>query len=262
MADSEVVESSLNYEEVPDYVSGEPVWYQENRLYLAYAERSQEKLNGFLNAWSSSSKPRSEDDLIELPDAIRHTYLVFEDFYQPHRLERIGDPEWGVDQFKDASRFIVQTSLRVVVSDRVAETGELYEALDSARYVFELQEFRPLIQGPVKSLYLTKFYENLMSHFLGSDELPVGHDGVMSTSKAVGESEKRQEFLNTSLKIYHGHWGGWRLGTDPTVTTIQFNDDFTHAVVHFTLVYQGGEARYKRRGDKWVLIKSELTWIT
>jgi hypothetical protein len=30
---------------------------------------------------------------------------------------------------------------------------------------------------------------------------------------------------------------------------------------HFKIVFEGGEANYRRNGDKWELIESYLTWI-
>jgi hypothetical protein len=249
------------YEDVSSYKKGEPDWYQDHRLNKAYIEQSKVKLSVFLEAWSEISTSHTTHQKSEFPRVFRHAYEIFEDFYQPHNLERIGDPEWGTKQFSKVSYFVVQSKVNVIVTNNLVKdkfgNNSSPTILDAT-----MNNFRPQIKGNIKALFLDDYHSLIIDKFLGQEEIPAGHAGIMSTSKAVGESQKRQDFLNQFLKIYHGHWGGWILETDPTVTKINFNKKYDRAVVYFSLVYEGGEAVYERKNNKWVLIKSELTWIT
>lgn len=257
----DLTEYEVEYPEAPPYKKGEPISHQEDRLYRAYLDGSKKKLGDFFVAWADRSKPISEKHLEKLPVAFRHAYKIFEDFYQPKNLGRIGNPEWGTEQFSHVTYFITQPTIRILVTDKVIEEINSNSFTDSIYYA-ELKNFQPRIKGGTKALFLDDYHGPLIEGFLGSEELPMGHNGIMSTSKAIGESEKKQKFINQYVQIYHGHWGGWRFATDPTISTINFNKSFTKAIVHFSLVYQGGEAIYEYENRKWVLRKSELTWIT
>ncbi len=254
-------EHKVEYEDVPSYKKGEPEWYQEHRLNKAYLEQSKLKLSEFFRGWSKVSTAHTDKQIEGLPQAFHYAYNIFEDFYQPHNLKRIGDPEWGTEQFSKVSYFIVQSEINVVVTNEIIK--DPFEN-NSSITIFDgtMNNFKPQIKGNIKALFLDGNHSYILKKFLGNEEVPVGQNGIMSTSKAVGESEKRQGFLNQYLKIYNGHWGGWKLVTDPTVTKINFNKNYDRAVVYFSLVYEGGEAIYEKKNGKWVFIKSQLTWIT
>ena len=254
-------EYKIEYKDVPSYEKGEPIWYQEHRLYRSYLDHSESRLSQFFLGWSQRSIPITDKNLEKLPAAFQHAYAIFEDFYQPKNLGRIGDPEWGKDQFSKVSYFITQPTIDVVVTKNIVKDIHS-NGFSNSIYSATLKDFRPRIKGDTKALFLDDYHSYLIKEFLGDEEIQAGHSGIMSTSKAVGESERKQKFLNQYVQIYHGHWGGWRFATDPTITVINFNEKFEKAVVHFSLVYQGGEAEYKFKGGKWILVKSELTWIT
>ncbi len=255
---SETVE--IKYEQVPNYKSGEPYYYQEHRLFRSYLDNSDEKLTDFFNGWKKSSNSISKSELEEVPSIVKSAYEIFEDFYQPKNLTRIGKPEWGPDQFKHVSYLIVQNSLNIIITNKL-ETEPFNSNITSILDI-TINNLRPNVKGDTPALYLTEQYKTSLSHFLGSEEYPLGHGGIMVPARAKGESKKRQQHINKFLQIYHGHWGGWNYITDPTVSSINFNSSLNKAIVHFSLVYEGGYAIYILKKGKWILRESKLTWIT
>ncbi len=250
-----------NCESLPGFAAGEEEQLQENRLHCAYEKNSQPELTVFLDAWVEESSPISPEELAELPEAIRHAYAIFENFYNPKALDRIGNPEWGADQFAHARYFIAQSAIAVSVTDKLPDAPDFsYDDPTLSRW--DIDDFRPRATSEVPLCLLSERYATLIERFLGSKELPPGHNGIMSTSEAEGESLLRKTFMNQQLQIYHGHWSGWNLITGPDVGQIVFNSDLSRAMVYFSLVYEGGEALYERDGEKWVLVQSRLTWIT
>ncbi len=254
-------QKTFEYEDVPKYQSGEPEWQQEHRLYRAYLDECETRLADFYSGWADQSQPISKSDYQQLPAVFQHAYDIFEDFYQPKNLARIASPEWGTEQFSKVRYLVTQGKLDVFVSDEVLE-DPYADIATLSTFSATVTNFKPRVKGDTPALFLNQRHASILRQFLGEEQAPPGYDGVMSTAKAVGESRKRQEFLNKHLKIYEGHWGGWRLVTDPTVMRINFNKDYSRAIVHFSLIYQGGEALFERKQGKWTLIKSELTWIT
>lgn len=248
-------------ESLPSFVVGEDPRYQERRLYCAYREDSQQQLTAFLDAWSKESSQITEAELENLPVPLRHTYAIFEDFYRPKELNRVGRAEWGPNQFLHARYFLVSTHLVVTVKKSLPEST-FGDSDEPPVAQWELNDLSPRATTDVPLCYLNDKYTSLIGRFLGDKELPAGHGGVMSTSVAKGESLRRQEFINQQVQIYHGHWGGWNLATDPSVYEIVFDEKFEQAKLYFSLVYEGGEALYERDEEGWRLISSELTWIT
>jgi hypothetical protein len=247
-------------ESLPSYVTGENPRIQEKRLYCAYRDDSQQRLATFFDAWSSDSQEITPAELGELPQALQHAYAIFEDFYRPKDLRRVGDAEWGPEQFAHAKYFLVRTDLRVTVKKSLPDST-FGNSDDPSIAQWEVERFSPRASSDVPLCYLDDRYANLIRRFLGDEELPMGHSGIMSTSVARGESLRRQEFINQLVQVYHGHWGGWNLSTDPSVYQIEFDETMENAKLYFSLVYEGGEALYARDSDSWRLVRSELTWI-
>jgi len=249
------------YDEVPEYKIGERQILQEYRIYRSYLDENSALLDSFFKGWADTNPPISNQQLSRLPEAFRHAYAIFKDFYQPANLGRIGNPEWGTEQFAGVKYYVVQNSIDIAVHRELPKNSY---STDPDNLIFEasLKHFRPQIQGDKVPLILNDAYKSQLLRFLGGESYPAGQGNIMAPAMAKGESNKRMKFLNQFLKIYHGHWGGWRLITDPTISRINFNGTFTRAIVYFELVYQGGEATYQFKDGKWFLKESRLTWIT
>lgn len=127
----------------------------------------------------------------------------------------------------------------------------------------DLIDFRPVVKAPGKQvIFLTPDKEKTLKAFLGDKHLPVGAGGIMNPAHSSGESEKRMTFLENSIKIWYGHWGGyWQLNSYPVAYSITFDKSMLYARVSFRMVYEGGEAILKRTNGKWALLSSKRTWI-
>lgn len=219
-------------------------------------------------------------------------YSIFNEFYTPYDLERIGSSEWGDSIYIDKFA-IIQNSVKYVIAefpnpDTIVirlkqDTLTLTEfeqkfGKDDRRYLFyedlkypntkdlekvEIKDFRPQTTLPSnKILYLTTDYQTELIQFLGNQHSPLGSGGIMNPARATKKTWMRQKFLNIYLNVIYGHWGGyWHLETHPEVSLIVMNPELTKARLYFRLVYQGGEAFFEKKDGKWTLIESKLTWI-
>lgn len=123
--------------------------------------------------------------------------------------------------------------------------------------------FKPIINCTGKQpLYLSSKYNDILNTFLGNKHLPLGTGGIMNPARSLGKSEKRKKFLESYIKIWYGHWGGyWQFNSYPKAYSITFDKDMKYAKVDFRMVYEGGEALLKNDNGKWILISAKRTWI-
>ncbi len=230
------------------------------QLESAYQSQSKEALRAFFEQW------RQDVPIDEAGDgsrAFQHALDIVKDLYQPLNLKRIGDPEWGYDQYANAEYALVPAEIRYEVVRNKSFPAPEIDTMKQLRRRTKLVRFCPSLANVViRPVCLTDRYKKALYSFLGDEHYKTGELSIMTPATAKGESTKKLDFLNSVVQIYHGHWGSWRLATDPTIDRIQFNSDFTKAVAYFTLIYEGGEAHYKRTQDGWVLESSALTWIT
>lgn len=134
---------------------------------------------------------------------------------------------------------------------------------DPEKATDSIASFRPIIKVPGKqAIYLTPEREETLKAFLGDKHLPLGTGGIMNPARSSGESEKRKKFLESALKIWYGHWGGyWQLHSYPVVYSVTFDKSLLYARISFRMVYEGGEAILKKMNGQWVLLSSRRTWI-
>ena len=123
--------------------------------------------------------------------------------------------------------------------------------------------FRPLVKFPNKKVvYLTTGYRWLLDNFLGNRHVGLGQEGIMQVAYSKGESRKRMDFINSAVKIFYGHWGGyWQYETYPEATSIVFDSQMQRAVVYFRFVYEGGEVILEKQNGEWTIVSSKFTWI-
>ncbi len=159
--------------------------------------------------------------------------------------------------------FIVQGTVMVTVRPTI-ERDDFGRYKSEPMEEFSVKDFKPRLPTiQSRSVYLSEDYERMLCCFLGDEHLPVGWSGdVMATPIAIGTSLRRQKFLLQMATIIKGHWGGWRLVSDPKVISIDFVPTLDEAVVLFESGYAGGEAVYYHIEDHWALVNRKVTWIT
>jgi len=240
-------------------------------LSKAYQTKSIQLLDTFFRNWIIETKALSIESFNSLNDKTKEVYNVFQVFYNPKDLDKIGGSECGNDLYKNAKYLVIQNQVIYEIGDSITVASN--DTLNYINYITTkdnsafptdtLKNFRPNINlDSSKTVVLTKDYDDLLNYFLGSKHTKLGIGNIMAPAKSSGESKKRQEFLEKFIKIFYGHWGSyWQLYSYPTVQKIRFDNSFTNAIVYYRMVYEGGEAYLKKINSKWTLIKAERTWI-
>lgn len=265
-------------------------------LKYSYKKSNSDSLEMFFSNWEKESQPISQGLFDNLSDTLKDVYEIFLDFYTPQDLIRIGDSEWGDSLYTSVDYVIVQNRIdfsivktldkKEIVLNYLRNNGDdstKYEDYkgtymrdtsdhflgfiyyNSIEYLHEesIMDFRPNVDFEnVGVLYYKPNYTKIVARFLRNKRHKLGFRGIMNPAKAKGKSESRLDWINTKVKIFHGHWGGyWQMTTYPRVNLILFNKEREIALVFFRMVYEGGEALYKKMDGKWTLIDSKLNWI-
>jgi hypothetical protein len=206
-------------------------------LEQCYQDSSLDELASYLDAWHAGISPVHRYEYLLLSDTMRSIYQIFVSFYDPFDLGKYCTtgrcPEFGIDFYAGLGYIIVQN-----------EIGYSFDP-DT---LLVLKNFRPPVEVDAKTLYLTDEYKQEFDSFLNNGQHP-------------GEIGYRWNFLNQKLRIMSGHWFGWHFLTHPEVEYINFSPAFNSATVYFRIIYEGGEAKFKRETDEWEFIESYLTWI-
>lgn len=269
---------------------------QEKLLKYSFKKGNVDSLDMFFTKWEKEFQPISQTQFDNLSDTIKDVYEIFSDFYTPKDLKRIGGSEWGDSLYYGVDFVIVQNQIDFSIVETLdkkkiiftyfknnvkdSSINENYlETLlkdttdyslgftyfSSIKYLHEdsIMDFRPNVNiDSVGVLFYKSDYTRTIARFLKNKHHKLGFGGIMNPARAKGKSEKRLDWINTKVKIFHGHWGGyWEMTTFPSVDIILIDKERETALVFFTLVYQGGEALYKKIDNKWTLIESKLTWI-
>jgi len=259
-------------------------------LKYSYKNNETDSLLRLLRQWNDNIQ--SNEAKFSKDEIVSAVYSIFNEFYTPFNLNRIGSSEWGDSLYLNKFA-IVQNQIKYVIAEFpnadtiVIESGEDTLTLsnlenkygkDSQIYGYYenlknpivknldkvvLNDFRPKTTlPPDKILYLTEEYKSELIQFLGDQHSKLSEGGIMNPARATSKTWKRQSFLNNYLNVIYGHWGGyWQLETHPEVSLIVINQALTKALVYFRLVYEGGNAYLERQNGEWILIESKLTWI-
>jgi hypothetical protein len=235
--------------------------FNAEKLERIYKNNDLKQLEEFFQLWSNCSQQERVITNETLPEFILDAYEIFQDFYNPYNLSRIAKlpPEQSI--YQDAPYFIIQEKL--IITKRITlEKDDFGDYTSPADFKLTLNDFYPNIEvSEGIPLYLAAYDRDNLLQFLGDESYPLGHGGIMNPARAKGDSRKRQRFLNLFVRIIHGHWSGWHLESHPYVYSVNFNRDYSEAIVDFRIIYEGGEARYKKEQGKWTLIESGLTWM-
>lgn len=142
-------------------------------LETSYKQKSNSKLENFLNNWNYDLKSNYPNDKIP-NDTIKIIYDVYNEFYKPFDLLELGNWEWG-NELNSNSRFaLIQNKIYYnIVSLDSIKSGE-------NKYKFEIEkeqilkkdsiiDFRPkLFFENHKVLFLTPEYKIALNKFLGT----------------------------------------------------------------------------------------------
>ena len=237
----------------------------------AYLYNDISYLIDFLDDESKKSVPISDEELSSIFEFIQHSYSIFEDFYNPFNLGRIGENEYGDSVYFGVKYVVVQNEINVeIVKDDDFEeffdvenfsahyfklSLEKRKELDNLKVIAKLsvRNFRPRLNfNEKKIIYDNSFISNQIEYFLSKQK----EEGNRK------EYEKRKAYLNEMIHVYGCHWSSCvHHRTDPSVS-LTFNESLNKAVVNFGIFYQGGSAIYYLIDGEWVFQRSKIEWIT
>lgn len=265
-----------------------------NPIYRAYILNSENRIEVYMEKWNKSYNDNYSS---QNNDTVKAIYEVFDAFYTPRDLKRIGESEWGdsiyvnpkyilvqnkicysvlkPDQYYESilnDTYVVKDKDTVLISDlnlKVTDSAFYTQLLESVKsedgWKKEacIENFRPkTIYSHDEILYEDKKYYPRIAKYLGNAHFDFGVPNLMSPAQPKRSNRNRQNFLMPYLVVWHGHWGSyWHVTTHPLVRSIILDNDLATARVYFRVVYQFGGATLKKRDGAWVLIESELTGI-
>ncbi len=265
-------------------------------LKYSYKNRDIDSLDMFFSNWENEFQPISQKQFGNLSDTLKDVYEIFSDFYTPQDLKRIGASEWGDSIYKSVDYVIVQNRIDFSIVETLDKKEIILNYLnrnviDSVKYedykkTFmkdtsdyslgftyynsidylhqdSIMDFRPNLDfDRYGVLFYKKKYTRILTRFLKNKHHKLGFGGIMNPARAKGKSKTRLDWINTKIKVFQGHWGGyWQITTYPRVNQILFDKERKTALIYFRLIYEGGEALYKKIDNKWTLVESKLTWI-
>lgn len=229
-----------------------------DRLNSIYEQNDTISLISFLNEWANESRQLAKTNKIS-NDTLKSVDEIFKIMYCPTKWRKIGRSEFGKSIYRKTKFIIVQSKIEYKICHAYDKEFKLNDSCD--QYI--KYNYYPDIKIKGKTiLYLTPEYDSLLKNFLGSEQFNVGEGGIMNPARAKGESEKRLRFLNSNLKIVHGHWQGWKIESHPFISEIEFDMTYKKSIVYFSILYEGGETKFRRLFWKWRKVKSKMKWIT
>lgn len=224
----------------------------------AYASNSISKLEEFLDVWYKDVRGISTTQISK--DIEEDIYRLFQEFYNPFNISRLGYHEWG-EMYEGLEYVVVQNS---IVYDFRYDSINITKSFRSNDTEYDsITDFRPVLEfEDAKVLYLTETYAAALNMFLGSDYFPFEEYGLEPPELTNEEINLRYNFLQNSLAIVHGHWGlYWHIETHPFVFSIHLNEDVTKALLYFRVGYMFGEAELKKENGNWLFVRSAITGI-
>ena len=83
------------------------------QLETAYKTKNIAGAEAFFETWVKTIEPIAQPELETLSAPFQEAYKVFEAFYNPLRMDKMGGSEWGDSLYKDIQYAIVQNKVRI-----------------------------------------------------------------------------------------------------------------------------------------------------
>ena len=232
------------------------------RLERAFKRQSRDSLRTILNDLADASTPVSAGHLRMKLEVEQHVYEIFQMYYSPRDLGRLGRTqprpkvrEAGPDYYKDIQFALVQNEIRFDVFDTIPERPFFVGQIPPITSL-KILDFRPNVDVPgARVIYLSGKIHKSIERFVTTRY-------YRGQTLPRNVSMDRAAFMEPDVRIYRLFWGhGWHFETDPKVSSIVFDKDLEHAVVHSRIRHRGAEARFERIKGEWRMVETKLTWI-
>lgn len=270
---------------------------QEELLYNAYEKKSYELLDKFFENWKNEKTSITDSEYQKLNDVEKDVYDLFYVFYLPKNTTNLSLNEYEYTYYTKVKYFIIHSKIhyhilisdnydslvRVKVKDFLIDTTKHFNpfnpntkdspnlldmyAMDCLYWECSIkdsiQDFRPFIRDTtVGILFFNKYYENLISKFIGGDIVPLGTDNIMQPAYAEGISEEKINFLLPYIYTMANHWGNaWVIETSPYVSSIFFSHDRLSARIEYYYPYHSNLSYFQKINGKWVFMRDEMSGV-
>ncbi len=244
------------------FILGFPLYGQDiHFLENAYTKKSKIQLSVFLDSLYEEQISFYKEHTQTISKIEETVYQLYKVFYNPKDtmyLKYVGEPKLISDSTK---YIIIQDTILALItgydSFKDHTTRDLDEDINNKVYI---TNFCPDIgQDSIKVIYFNKKIKNILSKFLFSKFEK--NECLRINMDRKEEVFDRVRFLNTYLRIIPSHWlNYWLVGDYPRVVKIYFNNDLSESIVCFEVLYQYGEAFYKKINGSWKLQKFEIVF--
>jgi len=197
----------------------------------------------FMDKWSKDSVELSNKNPTDLET---NFFGIYKEIFNPFNYDNFGLDDWiNWTPYIGAKYIVVQTEIPYKIVDHLDTLKTDYNFVDTLKY------FRPKINFKnVKTLYLTKDYQNTFKMFLS--------DPTNETEREL--FREKRKFLDNTLNISIGY--NWRvILTHPIIDGICISRDFNEATVDFTIVQSGLRSYLVKENGKWTIRSTKTTWI-
>lgn len=227
------------------------------KLEIAYAQNNLDSINQVLVDWNNQVQPNSYD-FIHQNDTVLSVFEIYNIFFMPFDLLKLGNWEWGNRLNSGCKYAVVQENINFVVLD-----SQNLDEINFEEPTKKITNFRPPLNiDKSRILYLSNEYIIAIYAFLSSGWANCPINNTMASSLEKEEIDKRYLMLRKLMPILPGHSGHyWHIATQPEISLIVFNNKFTSAKIYFRVAYQGGVATIEKEDKQWLIKESKSTWI-
>lgn len=235
-------------EEVPPQFM-EIQWIADSLL-EAYNDNSVQKLNSFLEYWSTINYPHFSDKISD--DTLRCVYDIFLKIYNPFDLSNLTLDQIKFNLYSELSFIVIQNKIYYDFN----YNGEKNSDRDS------IVDFRPnVFFKDIKTLYLTQEFKEALKIYLGNYPNLLNNNNSDVLNHSSLEVEEKIEFLNRLMGIVSSINGEyWHIETQPEISSIHFNAKLDKARVNFRFGYIIGEVLMHKDLGIWNITDSSIAY--
>lgn len=228
----------------------------------AYKKNSIHQLSLFFDEWNEKSNNLFLKNKTLNKDTLEsNAYDLFNEFFDPIDNKLGKNLERQKYITKLTKYIIVQNELLVYLTNYFElENIQLKNEINIKYNLLKIKNFTPKPKNITnKILYSDSYYRNILKKYLLAD-IDQYNRLTFNFSKKY-EVINRIKYLNNYLRIFPSHWYKYLYVEDhPFVSKIYFNKNMTEAIIFYEVLYQSGEAIYKKINNKWKFIKSKINF--
>lgn len=222
-------------------------------LEFAFYKREPVLIENIFAEWQKTVTPNTVE-FINQNDTIAAIFEVFNLFYKPNDIHRLGVWEFYNDLNSNCKYILVQNKIQysILNSNKINKVDCINSRISL------LNNFRPpLASVGMNILYQTDEYEESFIDFLGYAALrEIKEIGI--SSEISDETQTKYELLKDYIPVYIGQKENiYHFETYPYVNRIFFNKSITKAKIDFIVGAQSRIAILKKKGRNWVNIESK-----